>query len=219
MTFVIPLLFVLLYALGALCRLTPPDWQLTELMLTLPSAEQLQLPAALAPMLPKIYLGMGVVLAVVLGPTLYALTMLPNEFGWRGYLLPRLMLVGRWPAYILSGIFWWLSFLPLVLWRGGTPLVNALLSLGMAVTLSAASGEVWRRSQHLGLTAVCSGCLVCQASSIWLYLFPTINTGFPWPSRFGPVALVVFAVVAVVPGLLFGGLEPKAEDDEKKAPK
>jgi membrane protease YdiL (CAAX protease family) len=29
-----------------------------------------------------------------------------EEFGWRGYLLPKLMPLGRWKAYVLVGIIW-----------------------------------------------------------------------------------------------------------------
>ncbi len=60
----------------------------------------------------------------VLGQVLAAMTVAPlinlfitlgSELGWRGYLLPRLMPLGRSPAIVLVSLLWWLWQLPLVL--------------------------------------------------------------------------------------------------------
>ncbi len=212
MAVVIPILFAAAYAIPAAAGLLKPDWSLSELMARLPFAEQYQLPEALAARLPQVYLVSGIVLSVILGPTVYALMLVGNEYGWRGYLLPRLMPLGRWPAYGIVGVAWGLSFMPLMLNNSGdAPLRNGLLALAMAILLSAALGEVWRRSCHLGLTTVCAGCLVCQASSVWAYLFPGATAAFPWSDRFGLVALVVWAIAAAIPGVLFGKMGVKRD--------
>jgi hypothetical protein len=208
MACVIPLLFAAAYCLPWALGLLTPDWTLSELISMLPFAERYQLPAALAGRMPLICLAGGIALSVVLGPTAYALLLAGNEYGWRGYLLPRLMPLGRWPAYGIVGVMWGFSFMPLMLNNSsGSAIRNGLLALAMAMILSAALGEVWRRSRHLGLTIICAGCLVCQASSVWVYVFPGATTAFPWSDRFGLIALVVWAIVAAVPNLLFGKLE------------
>ena len=38
-----------------------------------------------------------------------------EEFGWRGYLLPKLMSLGKWKALIMTGFLWWLWHTPLTL--------------------------------------------------------------------------------------------------------
>jgi membrane protease YdiL (CAAX protease family) len=60
--------------------------------------------------------GAGLLLtALVNAAALFALV-LPlafcEEWGWRGFLLPRLMPLGTWPALLLSGVIWGLWHLP-----------------------------------------------------------------------------------------------------------
>jgi membrane protease YdiL (CAAX protease family) len=42
-----------------------------------------------------------------------ALAGLGEELGWRGYLLPRLLRLGAWPALVGVGVIWWAWHLPL----------------------------------------------------------------------------------------------------------
>jgi hypothetical protein len=161
------------------------------------------------------------VLSLVLGPTLYAVLMVGNEYGWRGYLLPRLMPLGRWTAYPVVGLLWGLSYAPLVLWAGGGAgprMAHLLMGLAAALVASAVLGEVWRRSRHLGLTAVCSGCLVCQASTIWDFLFPSATTRFPWGGSTGVVSVLIWVAVAFMPDLFFGSLGTSVQPTEETGP-
>ena len=52
---------------------------------------------------------------------------LGEELGWRGYLLPRLLHFGVWPAFILVGIVWWFWHLPLNLLNPSTIELNPLI--------------------------------------------------------------------------------------------
>jgi hypothetical protein len=159
MTFGIPIVFGVAYGIASLAGFARFDWDFGELMGLVTSVEPLRVEPQLAPLVPKFFFVMGLVLAIVLGPTAYAVMMLGNEYGWRGYLLPRLMPLGRWPAYVVTGLLWGISILPAVLMMpGAAPLRDALRLLTMMVALSLLLGEVWNRSRHLGLTAVCSGC-------------------------------------------------------------
>src|SRR5436305_814196 len=38
-----------------------------------------------------------------------------EQWGWRGYLLPRLLPLGQWPALLLSGAIWGLWHAPVIL--------------------------------------------------------------------------------------------------------
>ena len=60
-----------------------------------------------------------VVLVALLSLPLQALFLMPfafgEEWGWRGYLLPRLLPLGQWPALLISGAIWGFWHAPLIL--------------------------------------------------------------------------------------------------------
>jgi len=212
MTFGMPIVFGVAYGIASLAGFTRFDWDFGELMGLLTSVEQLHVEPQLAPLVPKFFFVMGLVLAIVLGPTAYAVMMLGNEYGWRGYLLPRLMPLGRWPAYVVTGLLWGLSILPPVLMMpGAAPLRDALRLLTMMVALSLLLGEVWNRSRHLGLTAVCSGCCLCQATTVWTFSVVSNTTLLPWAGAFDSVAIVAFLVLAFLVRPVFGKLDARTE--------
>ncbi|MET9340930.1 CPBP family intramembrane glutamic endopeptidase [Nonomuraea sp. NPDC003804] len=55
----------------------------------------------------------GALLAVVVYPLLYAIGAFGEEWGWRGWLLPRLMPLGPGRALLVSGVIWGLWHAPL----------------------------------------------------------------------------------------------------------
>lgn len=77
-----------------------------------------------------------------------------EEFGWRGYLLPRLAPLGGIPAAIITGIVWGLWHAPLIIlygynypghpWTGVGVMVVFTVALGMIFAwLRFRSGSVW----------------------------------------------------------------------------
>ena len=77
-----------------------------------------------------------------------------EEFGWRGYLLPRLTPLGGIPAAIITGIIWGLWHAPLIVqdgfnypghpWLGVVMMVVFTVPLGMVFAwLRFRSGSVW----------------------------------------------------------------------------
>ncbi|MFD1938040.1 CPBP family intramembrane glutamic endopeptidase [Nonomuraea mangrovi] len=57
----------------------------------------------------------GLAIAIVVYPVLYAIGAFGEEWGWRGWLLPRLMPLGRTKALLLSGVIWGVWHAPLTL--------------------------------------------------------------------------------------------------------
>ena len=57
----------------------------------------------------------GQLFSIFLSPVLNAVFVFGEEVGWRGYLLPRLLPLGQWPALLISGIVWGLWHAPVVL--------------------------------------------------------------------------------------------------------
>ncbi len=191
----VPALFALMYAVSGLMGGAAPQWDIPVLMQQLPSAEELGIEQSLPA---GFFLVVGFLLSIVLGPTLYALVWLGNELGWRDYLLPRLMPLGKARAYALGGALWgvWLS--PIV-WLGYVTPNQRFMGVGLliltAVLLAFALGELWRRTRHPGLVAVAMGCFFGQIQGMWLYLYP--EPDLPWQGPFGLIAAVFWALTAL----------------------
>ncbi len=202
------LLFAVVFLITTIVGFTRPDWSISELLAQVPSYNQIQVPDHFKPMLPTAFLLLSFVLMFVIAPTIYAALMVGAAYGWCGYLLPRLMPLGRWTAYGLVGLASGVCMMPLVIYTStGSWLAHVFQALAYAVALSAMIGEVWRRSGNLSLTAVCAGCVYCHASSLWGYLFPANATVFPWGGTMGLFFTLAWALVALAPDEVFGPLE------------
>ncbi|HVO76913.1 MAG TPA: CPBP family intramembrane glutamic endopeptidase, partial [Candidatus Bathyarchaeia archaeon] len=109
---IVPLCFVVNYGLTWLLGIAHPHWDTSEFFAALRPGGGAALPA-MPPaglMLPALFLA-----TLVLAPFVNALFGFGEELGWRGYLLPKLMVLGKWKAYVLLGIVWSLWHLPLIL--------------------------------------------------------------------------------------------------------
>lgn len=53
--------------------------------------------------------------SLLIAPGINALFEFGEEWGWRGFLLPKLLPLGQWPALLLTGALWGLWHLPVVL--------------------------------------------------------------------------------------------------------
>jgi len=219
-----PLVFAAVYTVASLAGVVRFDWGFNELMAIVTPTEELHVDPAIVPMLPNIFAVMALVLSIVLGPTVYALMMLPSEYGWRGYLLPRLMPLGRWAAYVLTGALWAASLLPLVLFGALEPVADVVRIVGLLIALSVLLGEVWNRSRHLSLTAVCCGCCICQATTVWTFAVVSPTTLLPYAGSFDYVAIAAPVLLAVAVRVFFGrfggesvSVEESVRDGEARA--
>ena len=94
---VVPACFAATYGLTWLLGLGSSDWQLVEFRSLLASAG-----AEASTMPPPGVILLAVFLAsLVLGPTLNGIFGFGEELGWRGYLLPKLMPLGKPKAYLI----------------------------------------------------------------------------------------------------------------------
>ena len=68
---------------------------------------------------PAVIVGAQLLVALTLAVPVNALFAFGEEFGWRGYLLPRLMqLLGRWPGLLAHGAIWGFWHAPLIALTG-----------------------------------------------------------------------------------------------------
>lgn len=203
---VTPLIYIAVFAITSVAGWTRPDWAMQEAMTRIGADPGGPAAAAKAmPLFPYIMLVVGFMLTMLLGATVAAAAALGIEYGWRGYLLPRLMPLGRAKAYTAVGIAWGVSMAPWLDLMPGAPLaLRFALLLAMSVAVSFLLGEMWRKTRHIGLTAFFCGCFVAHSSNIWLFVFPDDATTFPWGGAFGVVSVAAWAIVAARPEFFFG---------------
>ena len=86
---------------------------------------------------------------------------LAEEWGWRGWLLPALLPLGRWPAILLVGVVWGLWHAPIVLLGYDYPLepapVRVLLMVGFCVATGSLLGWLRLRSDSVWPCAIGHG--------------------------------------------------------------
>jgi uncharacterized protein len=67
------------------------------------------------PLTPAVFLGVQIIQAIVLGPIVNSLATLGEEFGWRAYLLKKLLPLGAQKAMLLMGVIWGIWHWPVIL--------------------------------------------------------------------------------------------------------
>jgi hypothetical protein len=148
---------------------------------------------------PANFFVLGFIVTMILGVA-YAPIVLLGEYAWRGYLLPRVVRLGRVRANVVVGMAWGLWFAPLAFSENvgaEDPYSAVARVMLMAVILSFILGEVVRRTGSLALCAVIAGAFAAQVSdTVAAYLFPRPNA--PWSGPLGYVSVGVWLVGALV---------------------
>ena len=106
----VPVVFIITYLLTWALGLGKPDWQLTSFFELIAStgADMSTAPS------PGLILLLLFVISLFAAPFINSIAAFGEEWGWRGYLLPRLMPLGKWKAYLLVGVIWGLWHAPLI---------------------------------------------------------------------------------------------------------
>ena len=155
--------------------------------------------------------------AIVIAPILNGLPTLGEEFGWRAYLLPKLMPLGGRKAMLLMGVIWGVWHWPIIAlghnyglnypgapWLGMLAMVWFTLSCGTLLGWAALrSGSVWPAViGHGAINGIAAlGALLVQGQ-------PSPLLG---PTPVGIIGLVGFAAVALVIFLNPRALRPAEE--------
>jgi hypothetical protein len=189
---VVPACFAVTYALTWLLGLGQPDWQLTDFYALAASGGAD--PSGMPP--PALFLPALFLASLVIGPTVNGLFGFGEEFGWRGYLLPKLMPLGKIKAYVIGGVLWGLWHAPLVLIGFNYPrypVLGVVAMAGMTTALGIYINELTLRNRSSILAGWIHGAFNGQAYGIWRLLFPDVN-----PLLGGMTGLVGMAVWLVV---------------------
>lgn len=162
-------------ALGAMCGLTwllglgEPDLALTALNQVSGTEDVVTLESVLRVMLP---------LSIVIGPLMHLPFALGEEIGWRGYLLPRLMGLGKVKAYLITGVVWGLWHAPII-WVGFNYPGHPVAGIAMMCVVCSAFGlflnEMALHYRSTILAAFIHAAVNAQGLGVWLWLFPDVN--------------------------------------------
>ena len=171
----IPLTFILIYLLTWMLGLGQPDWQLTSFYATI-AATGVDMSTAPSPTFLLIALFFT---SLIISPFVNSVLGLGEEWGWRGYLLPRLMPLGKWKAYPLLGVIWGLWHAPLIMIGfnyPGYPILGILLMILFTTALSIYINELTLRYKSAILAGWIHGVANSQAYGIWgALLFANTN--------------------------------------------
>jgi membrane protease YdiL (CAAX protease family) len=172
---IIPACFVVIYALTWLLGLGTPDWPLAAFRDQMSRAAGADMPPMPWPALivPLLFLA---TLAVT--PIMNGVFGFGEELGWRGYLLPKLLPLGKPRAYILLGVVWGLWHLPLVLvgfTYPGHPLGGALMLVALTTAVGITLNELTLRHRSSVLAGWAHGVFNSQKLGLWAVLFPNVD--------------------------------------------
>ena len=162
----------------------------------------------LADLIPGLEVETGTLLLLIflLGPIQGLLFGLGEEFGWRGYLLDRLLPHGLAPAVIVGGVVWGLWHAPAILMGHNFP--DAPYAGAVAMTLTAiplGAVFVWLRLRS-GSAVVVGFAHAVFNSTFFLGGVFSPSVSLFWTN---PVGLTGFPVFALVAGLLFHFFPPE----------
>jgi membrane protease YdiL (CAAX protease family) len=171
----VPLCFVFIYGLTWLLGLDQPDWELKQFLAAIQSISGTDLSPMPSPalILPALF-----ITTLVTAPIINGLFGFGEEFGWRGYLLPKLMVLGKLKAYLLLGIVWGLWHLPLILigfTYPGQPVLGVLAFIALTTTFGIYLNELTLRHRSSILAGWVHGVFNSQKLGIWTLIFPSTN--------------------------------------------
>jgi hypothetical protein len=172
---IIPCCFLLIYALTWFLGLGRPDWSLQYFQELIAAGSTTKVPPvpSSAVIVPSLYFA-----TLVLAPFVNGVFGFGEELGWRGYLLPKLLPLGRPRAHLLLGIIWGLWHLPLVLvgfTYPGHPVVGTAMFIFLTVGFGTYLDELTLKHRSSVLAGWAHGVFNSQKLGVWPLLFPDVN--------------------------------------------
>lgn len=177
---IIPGCFLLVYALTWILGLGQPDWRLQyfKSLFVVAGVEVPRIPS------PLVIWPVFLVVTVFIGPFINSVFAFGEELGWRGYLLPKLLPLGKFRAYVLLGVIWGAWHWPLVLvgfMYPGYPLAGVVMFTALTTVFGIYLNELTLRHRSSMLAGWIHGVFNTQRLGMWALLFPNVN---PWLGGF-----------------------------------
>ena len=137
--------------------------------------------------------------AILLGSLINTIPAMGEELGWRGFLLPRLMYLGKWRAIVLSNVIWGLWHAPAILQGHNypeTPVLGVFLMVGFCLLIGIFLSWVYLATRSPWAPALGHGALNASAALPLLFLRPGVNITFggTLASLSGWIGMILFAI-------------------------
>jgi uncharacterized protein len=136
-----------------------------------------------------------------------------EEYGWRSFLLPKLLPLGRWQAHLIGGVIWGLWHAPLVLMGfnyPGFPWAGVVWMCGLTTLLGIFESEWTLRYDSVLLASFIHGTFNSQAYGIWRVIVPNAH-----PLLGGLGGLVGLAAIGLLAAWAWRGRVPLARADAR----
>lgn len=189
-----PVMFVLVYGITVLLGLGHLDLSLSTFLAQMHSMGKAMGPQPPAPVM----IGGIVAGSVLVAPFINSIFAFGEEYGWRGFLLPKLLPLGRWPAHVIGGIIWGLWHAPLVLMGfnyPGYPWTGVVWMCVLTTFLGIFENEWTLRYDSILLASFIHGTFNSQVYGIWRVIVPHAH---PLLGGFGGlIGLAALTVIAV----------------------
>ena len=188
------------YGLGVVAFFGLQTWLNYVFKLGTPVDLQTAFPQMAAANLPPLALLLSIAFnAVLLGPFLGLIITFGEEYGWRGFLQPQLIRLGRIRGVLLLGVIWGIWHWPII-WMGynypGQPVLGSLLMVGYCVILAFFLAHAVFKSKGVW-TAAYLHALANQTLSFFI-LFVFAPTSVLFSFGIGLPALALGAIVVLV---------------------
>ena len=145
--------------------------------------------------------------AILLAPVLNAISTFGEEFGWRGYLQPKLMPLGARKAVLLTGVIWGVWHWPIILMGYnygldyfGAPVLGPLAMVLFTVALAVIFGWLTLKAQSVW-PAVIGHAAINGIAAIGILLVKGNPSSLLGPAPTGVVgglAMILFALVLLI---------------------
>jgi membrane protease YdiL (CAAX protease family) len=165
---------------------------------------------------PQTAILLQVLQGLLLGPIINVLFTLGEEVGWRGFLLPRLLPLGRWPAILLSGTIWGIWHAPAVvlgLNYPGHPVVGVPMMIVFCILSGAFLSWLYLETRSSWVAALAHGSMNAWGNLPVVFLVPGFNLllGGTVPSLTGWLVMAALVGVLILVKRLPGVQEAPAQ--------
>jgi uncharacterized protein len=154
---------------------------------------------------------------IIIAPIINAIPTFGEEFGWRGYLQPKLMPLGGRKAILITGVIWGIWHWPVILMGYnygfdyfGAPFLGLLAMVWFTVVVGALFGWVTIKSESVWPAVIGHGALngIAALSIILMQGQPNTLLG---PTPVGLIGGAGFTLVALILFLVPNAFTPKPE--------
>lgn len=191
----IPLLVALIYLISWQLGFVKLDLEMKGFMKLLSSyGQNVDMP------FPPIYMALLLFfVSLFISPWMNTFFALGEEIGWRGFLMPRLMSLGKTKAYLILGVIWGLWHLPLIIIGFNypdTPMLGIAMMCIFTTSIGFIMNDIVLKNESTLLAGWAHGLINSQGYGVWKLIMPQTNF------IFGGIAGFVGIAVWTLYGLL-----------------